>query len=350
MNTDLLRMLCQTVSPSGSEEKAIEVWDNFCNSVEGARKCYSDKIKNSGWCLGKGLNKIMLSGHIDEVNARVQDVSPTGMISIINTGGIDGKALASSEVTLLGDKGLVTGYVGKKPIHLDHGNNEMKIDNSLDTLKVDVGAKTAKEVEDLGIRVGTIVVYSRRYNEICYGENTTIVATGLDDKAGVFIVGEILRRLSTWSDKSWMEKYTVYSVACTQEEVGARGARVAAKNINPDISIDFDVTHCSDVDCGGTPSKTGNIKLGEGGVIEYGSDKSERINKLLRDMEFKHQFAAGRAGGTDTHVIQEESSNCETVLISIPNRYMHTSVEMVSKEDLESIINSVVKLIVDKSL
>jgi tetrahedral aminopeptidase len=343
---DLLRDLCSTFSPSGSEDNAIAMWDVFCSNV-GATKCYSDKIKNSGWSLGTGSTKIMVSGHIDEVSARVQEISSNGLISIINTGGIDGKALVSSEVVLLGDKGNVLGYIGKKPIHLEH-RDEMKIDNSLETLKVDVGAKSNKEVEEMGIRVGTFVVYSRRYEEIGLDKDT-IVATGLDDKVGVYISAEILKRLSTWPDNSWKDKYTVVAVACTQEEVGGRGATLAAMNINPDISIDFDVTHCSDSN-GVSSSSNGDIKLGAGGVIEYGAEKSERINKLLREIPFNFQSASGRCGGTDTNNIQVAAKDCETALISIPNRNMHTSVEMVSKKDVEGIICAVVKLIVEKSL
>lgn len=345
MNVELLRDLCLALSPSGSEERATSVWDSYCSNIEGSKHFYTDKIGNSGWSLGNGPIKVMLSGHIDEVQARVQDISEDGMITIISTGGIDAKALLSSSVLLLGDNDVIKGFIGKKPIHLDY---EDKGDIKLENFRVDVGATSKAEVEDMGIRVGTIVVYDRRWEEIGK-DGDIIVATGLDDKVGVYISYEILNRLSTWSDKSWMDKYTVMAVSMTQEETGCRGAGIAAHNINPDISIDFDVTFCNDGGLG-ISSKTGNVKLGKGGVIDYGPDKSERINKLLRETPFSHQAISGRAGGTNTHAIQDEAMDCETTIMSIPNRNMHTSVEMVSKKDVESIINSVFRIIIDKSL
>lgn len=341
---NLLKNLCLACSPSGSEERAIKVWNEFCQNF--SEDYYSDKIGNSAWCLGHGAKIVLLSGHIDEVQARVIDISEDGMITIISTGGIDAKSLLSSEVILMGDKGDITGYIGKKPIHLDYEDKgEIKLEN----FRVDVGAKTKEEVEDMGIRVGTIVVYSRRWNEIG-PDKDTIVATGLDDKVGVYISGEILRRLSLWEDKSWMDKYTIVAAACTQEETGCRGAGLIANNLDPDISIDFDVTFCSDGGLGISTAKIGNVKLGKGGVIDYGPDKSERLNKLLRETPFEHQASSGRAGGTNTHIIQERAGDCETTIMSIPNRNMHTSVEMVSKKDIESIINSVFRVIIDQSL
>lgn len=346
MNTNLLKDLCLALSPSGSEKPATEVWDSYCSKIKGASKFYQDKIGNSGWKLGNGPIEVMLSGHIDEVQARVQGISEDGMITIISTGGIDAKALLSSSVLLLGDNGVVKGFIGKKPIHLDwEDKGEIKLEN----FRVDIGVSSKEEVEEMGIRVGTIVVYDRRWEEIGKDQDI-IVATGLDDKAGVFISYEILNRLSTWEDKSWMDKYTVIAVSMTQEETGCRGAGIAAHNINPDISIDFDVTFCNDGGLGINGGKTGDVKLGKGGVIDYGPDKSERINKLLRETPFSHQAISGRAGGTNTHAIQDEALDCETTIMSIPNRNMHTSVEMVSKKDIESIVNSVFRVIIDQNL
>lgn len=339
---ELLKELCLAISPSGSEGRALEVWDAYCSNICGVSKYYNDKMGNSGWSIGRGPVKVMLSGHIDEVQARVIDISEDGMITVVSTGGIDVKSMLSSEVVLLGDKGDVKGYIGKKPIHLDHDEKEIKLEN----FRVDVCKSSREEVLELGIRVGTIVVYSRRWED----NGDIIVATGLDDKVGVYIAGEVLRRLSTWSDRSWMEKYTIISAAMVQEETGCRGAKVAARGIDPDISIDFDVTFCSDGGLGINSSKTGNVRLGKGGVIDYGPDKSERLNRLLRETPFEHQAISGRAGGTNTHCIQEFSTDCETTIMSIPNRNMHTSVEMVSKADIESIVNSVFRVIIDQSL
>lgn len=338
--------LLTAYSPSGLETEALKVWDAFCENL-GLKAYYSDKIGNHAYSLGNGETKILLSGHIDEVNARVIYIDNDGNISMTSTGGMCRKSLVASEVVILGDKGPVKGIVGKKPIHLESAKERDQMED-FDSLRIDVGADSKEEVAALGICPGSIVVY-RRTVDVNFGANK-IMSNSLDDKAAVYITGMIMQKLQK-SVAQWGDKYTVIGMAAAQEETGCRGAQIAAHNINPDISIDFDVTFATDGGLGIKKDKQGDVLLGKGGVIMYGPDKSIRIANLLkevcREREIPFQSVAGRAGGTNTNQIQLMSANCETMLVSIPNRNMHTPVEVCDWRDIQSIIDMTVEVIED---
>lgn len=344
MNKDFMSALLTAYSPSGLETEALKVWDAFCENL-GLKAYYSDKIGNHAYSLGNGETKILLSGHIDEVNARVIYIDNDGNISMTSTGGMCRKSLVASEVIILGDKGPVKGIVGKKPIHLESVKERDQMED-FDSLRIDVGSDSKEEVEAMGICPGSIVVY-RRTVDVDFGANK-IVSNSLDDKVAVYITGMIMQQLQK-SVAQWGDKYTVIGMAAAQEETGCRGAQVAAHNINPDISIDFDVTFATDGGLGIKKEKQGDVRLGKGGVIMYGPDKSIRIANLLKDVcrerEIPYQSVAGRAGGTNTNQIQLMSANCETMLVSIPNRNMHTPVEVCDWRDIQSIIDMTVGVI-----
>lgn len=346
----LLVDLMNSFSPSGNEKDSLTILEKYVHYFD----YYSDKIGNRAWSIGSGPKKILLSGHIDEVNGRVSSISDSGIISFISTGGMCKKSLVASEIVILNeDNKPIVGVVEKKAIHCERDGEESKVGDICD-MKVNVGAESREEVEKLGIHPGCCVVYQRR----CipdFGEHQ-ICGTGLDDKVGVYITARIIEELSKdcGYSESWTEKYTVIGLAATQEETGCRGAQVAAKEINPDISIDFDVTFATDGEIGISKSLYGDVSLGKGGVIEWGPDKSIRIGNLLREICYEKgiscQNAPSRAGGTNTSVIQLRAKDCETMLISIPNRSMHTPVEVCDWRDIDSIITMVVDLIKSERL
>ena len=209
---------------------------------------------------------------------------------------------------------------------------------------------TKKEVEKLGIHPGTPVLYQRMVN-LDFGENR-MLSVGLDDKIGLFVAEEIFRDIVNPKHypRDWEDKYTVYCLAATQEEVGCRSVCVAARRISPDISIDFDVTFATDGDLGISKNKYCDIKLGSGAVLSYGGDKSPRLNQILKKNGIYQEAAGGRAGGTNTSNIQLFSDDCETTLVSIPNRSMHTRVEVCDWRDVQSAVNMVSRSIMLKEL
>jgi putative aminopeptidase FrvX len=342
-----LETLIKSPSPSGYEEDAIDVFNSIMPS---SNRHYHDKIGNSAFFYGQGPTTILLSAHIDEVQARVTYIADNGILSIISTGGICKKSLLASQVQIIADNGaLVNGIVEKTPIHCEDKDERDEI-GDIDTFKVNIGYESKEDVESLGIHVGSIVIYKRHFNPN-FGPNQ-ICACGLDDKIGVFICKEIAKNIT--KVKGWHNKYTVIVLAAVQEETGLRGATVATRALKPNISIDFDVTFACDNGGGVKKEKYGEIKLGKGGVIEYGPDKSERLNKILvqtaKDNNIPFQYGVSRAGGTNTDVIQLFSDDCETTLVSIPNRNMHTPIEVVDKRDVEGIIELVTKAIVERKL
>ena len=208
-------------------------------------------------------------------------------------------------------------------------------------MKIDIGAETKEEAAKL-VSIGDPVTICDI--PIMLGENR-FASRGLDDKVGVFVMAEVLKRLSTMN----LTKVKVYGVACTQEETSASGAIGAASKIDPQYSIDYDVTFATDDDYV-SPNEWGDIKLGKGGAIAHGVDSNKRFAKLVKSVceENKipyQEFAVG-SGGTDTVWIKQSSTDAETLLLSIPNRNMHTQVEVCDYRDLESLIEMTVATII----
>ena len=167
---------------------------------------------------------------------------------------------------------------------------------------------------------------------------------GIDDKSGIFCCTEILRKLLRSERTDIFDYITLYVVACTQEETGADGAKVAVKEINPDYSIDFDVTFSTD-DGNVKKEEWGDIKLGKGGCIAFGVDKNRELSKKFVDICEKHKIPyqpfAVQGGGTNTTYIKTYSlnSNVQTILLSIPQRNMHTQVEVCDLRDIQSLVD-----------
>ena len=323
-NKNFLKGLLDSPSPSGYEANCVKQFiDEVAKYHDGP--AYRDKIGNTYFKCGNGPIKVLLSGHIDEVYAVVVNISDDGIIAIGNAGGIDRKDLTASIVELITDDlKTVEGIVIKSPLHIEF--KDQTYDNliKLEDLRVDIGCETKAEVIEKGIHPGTPVIYQKN-SRMDFGENK-MYGTGLDDKIGVFVSEEIFRNIIKNDSQEWQDKYTVYCLAATQEEVGCRSVCIAAKEINPDISIDFDVTFATDGDLGIKKNVYGDISLGKGAVICYGPDKSVRLNSILKTATELgvQEMATGRAGGTNTDNIQIFSQNCETTLVSIPNRSMHT--------------------------
>lgn len=350
-----LEDLLNAKSPSGRELEATRVWESKMSEI-GLVKAYSDNIGNSGFILGNGPKKIMISGHIDEIAMMVGLIEDDGMIVLQNLAGIDKKVLPGAQVLVLSDKGnWVKGIIHKAPIHVEGKGKDADSAIKLESLRMDIGADSKKSVEnDYEVHPGSLVVFERNVIPE-FGENK-IVGNALDDKIAVYITAMIAKELKEAADKTsgFMNNYTFYFVACTQEESGLRGATVAAHNINPDVSIDIDVTFATN---GGLVSKTkyGEIKLGDGVVIEYGQDKSRRIADIMLDTyklssDIHIQRGVARCGGTNTDAIQLSARDCETMLLSIPNLSMHTQNETCDWRDVESAIKLVTETVFSERL
>lgn len=345
----LLEALCNEYTPSGHEAEGVRV----LKELSPQPVCYTDHMNNCLFKFGHGPKKIMLTGHIDEIHCRVTKVFDNGILAVKSTGGVDRKSFIGSEVVVLDCYGTPHfGATIKKPIHLEDDKEYEEI-GKWTSFRVDIGAESAEEVKKLNIFPGCYVVYPR-VSTMKFGKNR-VCATGLDDKVGVLISMLIYCRLLGSPNHSDIEsKYTIYAGCTSQEETGCRGAQVLARNIDPHISIDFDVTFATDDETGSDANDVGTTELGKGGVISFGSDKTERLSKLFKhicdDEEIPYQTAATSAGGTNTNSIELACTDCETLLISIPNRSMHTQVEVCDWRDIFSIVDMVEKAITNMEL
>jgi len=325
-----LKSLLEAPSPSGFEQPVQKIWRENVGK-------YADRIQTDvhGNCIGiineEGSPRILLAGHCDELGFIVQYITDEGFLHFRNIGGFDVNIIPGRRVKVHTKKGPILGVTGKKAIHV-MTDEEKKKKAEIHDLWIDIGVGDRKEAEAL-VSVGDPVTYTVGFEEL---RKDLAISRGFDDKAGSFAVGEVLRMLSGKSFKA-----AVYSVSTVQEEVGLRGARTSAFGINPKVGIAVDVTHATDhpdMD----KKRVGDIKLGSGPVIARGANINPVVQKMLirtaRDEKIPFQIEAAPGGtGTDANAIQLTRAGVATGLVSIPLRYMHTSVETLSLKDVENV-------------
>lgn len=333
--------LINAISPSGYEKLGTDVFDKWVGENTRATHVLRDRNYNSLWSLGNGDIKVLLTAHIDEISGIVQSIDESGLVSIINVGGMDRKVVYGSSVCILkDDDSFINGYVCHKPIHLQENEEYEKSDKFKD-LKIDLGCESKKEVLALGVHPGLKVVNRRDY-DMDFGNNR-LRGNALDDKSCCYILGQVGKKLSSLDPElPIFKKYTFIFGVVGCEETGLENARIVAQNINPDISIDLDVTFGGKRD-GLCPEEDGEAELGKGCVIMYGPDKNPSITKILRrvaeEKKILYQEQASRAGGTNTASFKNFSLNCASALISIPDANMHQVNEIEDWRDIDSAIS-----------
>jgi endoglucanase len=273
--------------------------------------------------------RVMLAGHCDQIGLIVNYIADQGYLYVLTVGGWDIQNLVGVRVKIWTANGPVDGVIGKKPIHLMDDEDRKKVPKIKD-LWVDIGAINKAEAEQ-HVSVGDPITVELEYREML---NNLIAAPATDDKAGLWVAMEALRRI----DASKL-KVGVFAVSTVQEEVGLRGSRTSSFGIDPHIGIATDVTFATD--CPTIEKKeNGDVKLGGGPVITRGPNMTTKLVNHLVDVAKKHEIpvqivAEGKITGTDAGSIQVNRSGVATALISIPNRYMHTPVEMISLHDID---------------
>ena len=341
-----LEKLLKTPSPSGYEWAGLEVWKSEMEPEFSL--AYSDGSGNLGYSIGTGSKTIILSGHIDEICLAVRYIDDSGFLIPCQMAGVDKKVLPGHSVIVIGDNGeQIHGVVQKNPIHLEFKGKEKPLD--FDDLKIDLGVRSKEDVESLGVHVGSLIVLEREIN-LDFGKNM-LHGNSLDDKSGVYVISEVLKALKKDLGE-WRSKYTVIGIACIGEESGLLGARRIMNKINPEISIDIDVTHACDTGQF-KREKYGDIKLGEGVVLEYGQDKSRRLNKIFQEVadqeKINYQRSVSGIGGTNTKEFYL-GGDCETTLLSLPLLSMHTPIETMSWDDIDGAIKLLTETIKSRKL
>lgn len=348
--SEFLKNLMMSNNPSGYEQDT-KAFREFCNSTNSWKNTYNDdSFGNIIYTIGSSdmlSRSIMISGHIDEVGLQVCGITDQGLLHVHRLGGIDLRCLSGQEVSVLSEKGIVQGIIGKCPIHLEESDKKEEY-YKVEEFLVDIGAENKEEALSM-VSIGDPMVYSPNFKFI--GNGNRIMSKGLDDKIGVFVSALVLERLSKEFPEV-LTQYVVNCVATTQEELGLRGAITAARNLKPNISIDIDVTFATDEGRGSVREETvgGDIKLGSGPVIVHGPDKSREAIRKIKSIAKEENIPIQEQvsfGGTNTCMIQEVSPSLrvETVSIGIPVRNMHTPAEICDLRDVIGAIDIIYKYI-----
>ena len=330
-----LEKYLNTASPTGYEHNGQKVWMDYI-------KPYVDKVEfdHYGTCYGiinpEAEFKVVIEAHADEISWYVNYITDDGLIYVIRNGGSDQMIAPSKIVNIHGEKGIVKGVFGWPAIHTRIGA-EKETTPKLDNIFIDCGATTKKEVEDLGVFVGTMITYPDEFFEL---NDRYFVCRALDNRIGGFMIAEVARLLK---ENKKNLPFGLYITNSVQEEVGLYGADMIADTIKPNIAIVTDVTHDTS-----TPmiekKKEGDLKCGDGPVIYFAPSIHHIIRNLIVETAKENKIpfqraASSRATGTDTDAFAHSNGGVPSALISLPLRYMHTTVEMVSKKDVANVID-----------
>ncbi len=329
---NFLRTLVNTPSPVGHETRGQRVWLDYAGQF--ADETFSDAYGNCVAVLNKGGGpRLMLAAHADEIAMAVNYIDDNGFIYVREMGGIDAAITKAQRVVIHTRSGPVKGVVGNVAPHLMKLEGEPKPPKIHD-LFIDIGVSSRKEAEKL-VRVGDPITLTDEF-DILRGD--LAVARAFDNRIGTFAVAETLRLLKESKVKLQAE---VCAVSNVQEEVGLLGARQIAYSLKPDVALVVDVTHATDYP---TVSKAqhGDIKIGKGPAITHGGCNHPEVVARLEEVAAKKKIplqheAMSATSGTDTDVIFWTRGGIASALISLPNRYMHSPVEVVSLKDLEMI-------------
>ena len=327
-NKNLLKSLSESSGVSGYENNLSEI-------IKEVFKPYSDKITKdtlgnltiTKWADKKNENSIdlMLAAHMDEIGLMVKSIDENGFIRFTNIGGVDPRTLIAQEVTIHGKEDVI-GIIGAKPPHL---LSEKEKSKSLELNKLYIDTSLDKEKIEEIITIGDMITLKREFIDL---ENEIVSGKALDDRAGIVMLYECFKELSYLKTK-----INVHAVSTVQEEVGVRGANTGTYNIDPDIGIAIDVCH------GEMPGVENDlvVDMNKGPAVAFGphvhQDIFSKMKEIAEDIGIPYQIEPWpHPAGTDAWAIQIAKSGVASALISIPLRYMHTSVETISMKDVNS--------------
>ncbi len=336
INKNSLRFLekyINNASPTGFESEGQKIWLDYI-------KPYVDShiVDTYGTVVGV-INpdheyKVVIEAHADEISWFVHYITKEGFIYLVRNGGSDHQIAPSKRVNIHTDSGIIDAVFGWPAIHTRRGGKEEV--PKLENIFLDCGARSDKEVNDMGIQVGNVVTYKDSFTVM---NKKFFVGRALDNRIGGFMIAEVARLLK---ENKKNLPFGLYITNSVQEEVGLRGAQMITETIRPNVAIVTDVTHDTH-----TPMinkiKEGDCKMEKGPVLTFGPSVQNNLLKLIINTAKKHKIdiqraAASRSTGTDTDAFAFSTGGVASALISLPLRYMHTTVETVSKKDVESVI------------
>ena len=331
-----LRNYINNPSPVGFESSGQKLWLDYLKPY-----VQSTFVDPYGTAVGiinpKATFKVVIEAHADEISWFVNYISPEGLLYLKRNGGVDHQIAPGQRVWVMGRKGMVKAVFGWPAIHTRIASTETKEPQpKVDNLFLDCGARNRKEVEELGVHVGSVATYQEGYDELANGY---LIGRAFDNRIGGFMIAEVARMISKNKVKL---PYGLYVVNAVQEEIGLRGAEMIARRIKPNIAIITDVTHDTS-----TPMINkvieGDIVCGKGPSLAYGPAVHNKLLHIVQNVAVKKKIpvqmrTVSRSTGTDTDSFAYANDGCPSVLISIPLRYMHTTVEMLHRNDIQQTI------------
>jgi putative aminopeptidase FrvX len=329
-----LEKYLKCISPTGHESAGQKEWLRYI-------KPYVDEIKLDHYGTAYGIInpdkpfKVVIEAHADEIGWLVSYITDDGFIYVIKNGGSDHLIAPAKRVNIQTKNGYVRGVFGWPAIHTRRSKEE-KITPNEDNLFIDIGAKNKEEVLETGVHVGCPVTFDDEFEIL---NNKYFVGRALDNRLGGFCIAETARMIH---EQKIDLPYSLYIVNSVQEEIGLRGAQMIVNTIKPNVAIITDVTHDTK-----TPlvnaKKYGEIKCGSGPSLTYAPAVHNLLLDLIISAAEDHSIpfqrdVASRGTGTDTDAFAYTTGGVPSALISIPLRYMHTTVEMAAKEDVENVV------------
>ena len=330
---NFLQQYLNNASPTGFETEGQKLWLKYI-------KKYVDtyEVDTYGSVVAiinpKAKYKVVIEAHADEISWFVHYITSDGFIYVRRNGGSDHQIAPSKRVNIHTEKGIVPAVFGWPAIHTRIGGKEES--PTLKNICLDVGADNKEEVHKLGINVGDVITYQ---DEFMVLNNKYFVGRALDNRIGGFVIAEVARLLQKSNIKLPFGLYIVNSV---QEEIGLRGAQMITESIKPNVAIVTDVCHDTT-----TPMinkiDQGEVKSGQGPCLTIGPAVQNNLLKLIKNTAVEKEIpfqrlAASRATGTDTDAFAYSNGGVASALISLPIKYMHTTVESARKEDVENVI------------
>ena len=332
---EFLRHYINNASPVGFESWGQKLWIEYIKPY--VNEHFVDPYGTAVGVVNPGhAFKVVIEAHADEISWFVNYITADGLLYLKRNGGVDHQTAPASRVIIHGKKGPVKAVFGWPAIHTRLGADSKETQPRTDNLWLDTGARNRKEVEELGIHVGAVVTYQDGFDELANGN---YIGRAFDNRIGGFMIAEVARLLHENKKKL---PFGLYVVNAVQEEIGLRGAEMIARRIKPNIAIVTDVTHDTT-----TPlinkNIEGEVQCGKGPSLSYAPAVHNKllgiVEKVAADNKIPVQLRAlSRSTGTDTDSFAYANDGCPSVLISIPLRYMHTTVEMLHRDDIENTI------------
>lgn len=328
MPNQFLKDLLSTPGTSGFEQNIQKVVRNYAS--EFADSVTTDVHGNVIAAVNEGGGRrILLDAHCDQIGLIVRHIDDAGFIRVSAVGGWDMQILLGQKMLVHTQDGSIPGVIARKPIHL-LSDTEKKTIPKIQDLWIDIGCSSSKETAEV-VRIGDSVTPEPALREL---RNGRLAGVAMDDRTGVWVIMTALKMIAEREPSA-----AVFAVSSVQEEIGLRGAQTSAYNVNPDVAIAVDVTHATD--CPGIDqNEFGNISIGGGPVVVRGANANPRVFDLLTETAQQQDIdiqinALARPASNDGAAIQVSRGGCATGLVTLPNRYMHSPVEIVAESDLE---------------